>query len=110
MNENDISYKIRHAIFEVYNNLGPGLLESIYETVLKYELELMELSVENQVPMPVYYKGIELDMGFRLDLLVDKKVIIEIKSLENLLLKLVLLVNFNTSKIVDSIIRIVNNL
>jgi GxxExxY protein len=125
MNENDISYKIRHAIFEVYNNLGPGLLESIYETVLKYELELMELSVENQVPMPVYYKGIELDMGFRLDLLVDKKVIIEIKSLENLLdvhhkqlltylkvtgLKLGLLVNFNTSKIVDSIIRIVNNL
>ena len=125
MTENDISYRIRASIFEVYNYLGPGLLESIYETALKHELELRGFSIENQVPMPVFYKGIEMDMGFRLDLLVNKKVVIEIKSVENLLnvhhkqlltylkitgLKLGLLVNFNTSNITKSITRIVNNL
>ena len=125
MHENDISYKIRGAIFEVYNNLGPGLLESVYESALKYDLELLGLLTESQVPIPVFYKGTKLDIGFKLDLLVDKRVIIEIKSVENLLNvhhkqlltylkitghKLGLLVNFNSFTIADAIIRIVNNL
>ena len=125
MDENSISYKIRGAIFEVYNNLGPGLLESVYEAALKRELIQLNLSIENQVPIPIKYKGIDLELGFRLDLLVNKKVIVEIKSVEELKdvfykqlltylklthLKLGILVNFNTSAINKSIIRIVNNL
>jgi GxxExxY protein len=125
MKENEVSYLIRGAIFEVYHNLGPGLLESIYEAALKKELESKGLKVERQKPIPVYYKGDELGMGLRLDLIVENKVIIEIKSVENLhpvffktLLsylkltdkKLGLLVNFNVNRIEDGIHRMVNNL
>lgn len=125
MTENDISYKIRGAVFNVYNTLGPRLLESVYETALKYELQKENIVVENQVAVPVYYDEVKLDLGFRIDLLVDNKVIIEIKSVELLapvnhkqLLtylkltnkKLGLLVNFNTDNIASGIVRIVNNL
>jgi GxxExxY protein len=125
MTENDISYKIRGAVFNVYNTLGPGLLESVYEAALKYELQKENIVVENQVAVPVYYDEVKLDLGFRIDLLVDSKVIIEIKSVELLapvhhkqLLtylkltnkKLGLLVNFNTDNIASGIVRIVNNL
>lgn len=125
MTENDISYKIRGAVFNVYNTLGPGLLESVYEAALKYELQKENIAVENQVAVPVYYDEVKLDLGFRIDLLVDNKVIIEIKSVELLapvhhkqLLtylkltnkKLGLLVNFNTNNIASGIVRIVNNL
>ena len=125
MTENDISYKIRGAVFNVYNTLGPGLLESVYEAALKYELQKENIAVENQVAVPVYYDEVKLDLGFRIDLLVDNKVIIEIKSVELLapvhhkqLLtylkltnkKLGLLVNFNTDNIASGIVRIVNNL
>jgi GxxExxY protein len=125
MNENEISYIIRGAIFTAYNHLGPGLLESVYENVLMHELRLNGLHAENQVPLPVHYKDVRLDLGFRLDLLVNDLVIVEIKSVENIaevhhkqLLsylrlserKLGLLVNFNTDEIGKNIFRKVNKL
>ena len=79
MTENDISYKIRGAIFKVYNALGPGLLESAYENALAYELREAGLDVKEQVPLPFVYNGTKMDAGYRLDLLVEDKVIIEIK-------------------------------
>jgi GxxExxY protein len=125
MEENDISYIIRGCIFKVYNALGPGLLESVYEAALEYELSECKLRVTNQVPIPVIYNEIRLDLGFRADLIVEKKVIIEIKSVENLGevhhkqvltylkltgIKLGILVNFNTENISNSIFRKVNGL
>ena len=125
MTENDISYKIRGCIFKVYNNLGPGLLESAYEAALKYELEKENQHVRSQVPLPMIYESVKVDIGYRLDLLVENKVIIELKSVENLLdvhhkqvitylklsgLKLGLLVNFNSDDISKSIYRKVNKL
>ena len=125
MTENDISYKIRGAIFNVYNALGPGLLESVYQSALEYELKKDGLKVRREVPLPVYYDNVKLEVGFRLDLLVEDKVIIELKSVESLAdvhhkqvltylklsnLKLGILVNFNTDKIVDGIYRKVNEL
>jgi GxxExxY protein len=109
----------------VYNALGPGLLESVYEAALEYELSECKLRVTNQVPIPVIYNEIRLDLGFRADLIVKKKVIIEIKSVENLGevhhkqvltylkltgIKLGILVNFNTENISNSIFRKVNGL
>ncbi len=84
MNENDISYIIRGAIFDVYNQLGPGLLESVYVAALGYELRKKGLGVQREVPVPVYYDNEKLDLGFRIDLLIENKVIIEVKSVENL--------------------------
>ena len=125
MTENDISYKIRGCIFKVYNTLGPGLLESAYELALAHELEKDDLIVKRQVGLPLVYDTIKLDVGYRIDLLVENKVIIEIKSVENLLevhhkqiitylrlsgLKLGLLVNFNVEDITEGIIRKVNKL
>lgn len=80
MTENEISYKIRGAIFNVYNNLGPGLLESAYETALKIELEKAGLSVETQVYLPIVYGGVTIPKAYRIDILVEKKVIIELKA------------------------------
>ena len=82
MNENDISYKIRGAIFNVYKTLGPGLLESAYEAVLSYELNSMGLNIKTQVPLPLVYKDIKLDIGYRMDIIVENKVIIEVKSIK----------------------------
>jgi GxxExxY protein len=125
MTENDISYKIRGAIFKVFNALGPGLLESAYEAVLMHELAKEGLEVKAQVPLPLIYDEIKMDVGYRIDLLVENKVIIEIKSVENLAevhhkqvltylklsgLKLGLLVNFNCVEIDKSIFRKVNGL
>ena len=70
MTENEISYKIRGAIFNVYNNLGPGLLESAYETALKIELEKEGLLVENQVYLPIVYGGVTIPKAYRIDILV----------------------------------------
>jgi GxxExxY protein len=124
MEENDITYKIRGCIFLVYKNLGPGLLESVYEAALLYELKKHNLEVRSQVILPVLYDGINLEIGFRLDILVEEKVIIEIKSVEDLsklhfkqLLtylklsekKVGILVNFNCENIMENIKRIVNN-
>lgn len=83
MEENEISFKIRGCIFKVYNTLGPGLLESVYEAALAYELETVNLKVATQVPIPVYYNEIKLDLGFRADIIVNERVLIEIKSVEN---------------------------
>jgi len=125
MTENDISYDIRGAAFKVHSNLGPGLLESVYEIALAHELAKMGYEVKSQIALPVVYDDIKLEMGFRMDLLVNDLVVVEIKSVDALadvhhkqLLtylklsgkKLGLLINFNVSSIKDSIIRIVNNL
>lgn len=125
MKENDLSFKIRGAIFEVYNCLGPGLLESVYVAALECELKVKGLDVKREVPVPVYYKDMRLDMGFRLDLLVENKVIVEVKSVETMSavhhkqmltylkvtnLKLGILVNFNVLNIKDAIFRKVNEL
>ncbi len=125
MTENEISYQIRGAIFNIYEKLGPGLLESAYERTLIYELKKRGLYVESQVPIPIIYEEIQLESAFRLDLLINKKVVIEIKSVEKLsqlhhkqLLtylkltgyKLGILVNFNTDEIFNNIIRKVNKL
>ena len=125
MNENDLSYIIRGAIFRVYNVLGPGLFETVYELALCHELNKEDLSVRCQVALPVIYDNVKLDAGFRIDILVEELVIVEIKSVENLAevhhkqvltylklsgLKLGLLVNFNTSDINKSIFRKVNRL
>ena len=84
MEENDITYKIRGCIFLVYKNLGPGLLESVYEAALLHELKKHNLEVKSQVVLPVLYDGINLEIGFRLDIVVEDKVIIEIKFVEDL--------------------------
>ena len=125
MEENEISFKIRGCIFKVFNSLGPGLLESVYEAALAYELQELNLRVETQVPIPVIYNQIRLDLGFRADMIVEKKVLIEIKSIENIAevhhkqvltylkltgIKLGLLVNFNSEEISRSIFRKVNGL
>lgn len=125
MDYNDITYKIRGAIFNVYNTLGPGLLERVYETAMVVELRGMGLQVQSQIPISLIYKGVDLELGFRLDLLVEDRVIVEIKSIEMLqpvhskqlqtYLKLTdkrlgILVNFNCPNINDGIIRIANDL
>lgn len=125
MNENDVSYKIRGAIFNVYNGLGAGLLESVYVAALEWELKSQGLVVCREVPVPVHYNDVKLNLGFRLDLLVENKVIIEVKSVENLAevhhkqvltylkitnLKLGILVNFNVASINQGIFRKVNDL
>lgn len=125
MHENDISYLVRKAIFKVYNTLGPGLYESVYVTALLYELQQLGLAVRKEVPLPMVYEGIKFEAGFRIDILVNDKLILEIKSIENLAevhhkqvitylklsgLKLALLVNFNSSNIAESIYRKVNGL
>lgn len=125
MTENEISYTIRGAIFNVYNQLGPGLLESAYEAALLHELRKTNLKIQSQVALPMIYDTVKVDIGYRLDILVENKVIIEIKSVETILdvhhkqlitylklsgLKLGLLVNFNSSDISKSIYRKVNGL
>jgi GxxExxY protein len=125
MTENDISYAIRGAAFKVHAALGPGLLESVYETALAYELRQEGFDIKIQLAVPMIYADIKMDIGFRLDILVNDLVIIEVKSVEALtdvhhkqLLtylklsnkKLGLLINFNSYSLKDSITRIVNNL
>jgi len=126
MDENDISYKIRGAIFKVYNTLGPGLLESAYEAALLYELRNNGLKAEKQVVLPLIYNNVKLeDVGYRLDILVEDLVIIEVKSVETLASvhhkqlitylklsgkKLGILVNFNCVEIEKSIFRKANGL
>ena len=125
MTENEISYKIRGAIYTAYNRLGPGLLESSHEAVLRYLLIREGLDIQYQVTMPLIFDGVKLDVGYRIDLLVGHKVIIEIKSVECLNemhhkqlitylkisgLKLGILVNFNTIDISKTIFRKVNGL
>ena len=125
MTENEISSKIIGACIEVHKKLGPGLIESTYEVCLAYELKLIGLEVKQQLPLPVVYKEIKLNAGYRIDMLVENKVIIEVKSVDLLApihtaqiltylklkeIKLGLLINFNSVKLIDRLKRIVNNL
>ena len=126
MTENEISYEIRGAIYNVYKSLGPGLLESVYEEALVYELQKRGLKVERQVEVPIRYDGQLLKTPLRIDVLVEEKVLVELKSVQEMQdvffkqtrtylrlsgLKLGILVNFNTDNILDdSIFRVVNGL
>ena len=125
MNENELSRIIVNASYKIHTKLGPGLLESVYEAILYFELTKLGLIVERQKPIPVVWEEIHLDIGFRLDLIVENKVIIEIKSVQQISnvhlkqlltylkitdLKLGLLVNFNEALIKDGIKRVVNKL
>ncbi|CAN5178854.1 GxxExxY protein [soil metagenome] len=124
MKENDLSYKILGIALELHKNIGPGLLESTYENALAYDLRESGLQVKQQVPMPFVYKDIKMDVGYRIDVLVENKVIVEVKSIESLApvhfaqvltylrlpnLKLGLLINFNCKLLKEGIHRIVNN-
>ena len=123
MTDNELTYQIRGAIFDVYNELGPGLLESVYEEALVFELQQRDLQVARQMEVPINYKGNSLKTALRLDLLVENQVIVELKSVEEMkpvfakqlltYLKLLdkrlgLLVNFSSDNIRDGIIRIAN--
>ncbi len=125
MHENELSEKIIGAAIKVHKNLGPGLLESAYEECLYYELEKLQLKIEKQKPMPLIYENVKLDIGYRIDILVEDKVVIEVKSVEPLndvhlaqILtylklsnsKLGLLINFNVSLLKNGIRRVVNKL
>lgn len=120
---NEISGQVIAAAIEVHRQLGPGLLESAYECCLRYELQQRGVRVEQQVPVPVSYKGLELECGYRLDLLVEDRVIVELKAVESLLpiheaqlltyLKLYqrrlgLLINFNVPLLKNGVKRLVN--
>ena len=125
MDINKITENIIGGAISVHQVLGPGLLESAYETCLVYELNDRGLSIKQQVPLPIKYKNIELDCAYRLDLVVNDKVVVELKSVETIApihkaqllsyLKLSgykagLLINFNVKILKDGIIRLVNNL
>ncbi|MBP8114874.1 MAG: GxxExxY protein [Chitinophagaceae bacterium] len=125
MELNDLTYIFRGAIFKVHSTLGPGLLESVYEAALAYELVESNLSIQTQIGVPVQYNDVKLELGFRLDILVEDKIIVEIKSVETLHdvhkkqlltylkltgMKIGILVNFNVATLTDkqSLIRIIN--
>ena len=126
MTDNQITYQIRGAIYDVYKNLGPGLLESVYEEAMVYELQKRGLKVARQMEVPIHYDGHILKTPLRLDLLVEDRVVVELKSVKELQdvffkqtrtylrlldLKVGILVNFNTDDILeDSIHRVVNGL
>lgn len=122
MNENELSNIIIGCAIEVHKQLGPGLLESAYQECLRYELIKKGLKVEKELPMPIVYKEIKLDHGYRLDLLVDHKVVVEIKNVEAIndvhiaqvltymtlgKFKLGLLLNFNVTVLKNGIKRLV---
>jgi len=125
MAENEIAKAIVDAAYHVHKRLGPGLLESVYEIVLAYELKKRGLKVKRQVPVAIVYDDIKFDEGFRADLIVEEKVIVELKSVEKVsrvykkqLLtylrladkRLGLLINFSSKLIRDGISRVVNGL
>ena len=125
MTENEIATITVDAALKIHRTLGPGLLESVYQATLCYELQKRGLRVAEQVPLPVYYDSVKLSVGFRIDVLVAEKVIIEIKSVDALApvhrkqletylrltdLRLGLLINFNVELIRDGIQRVVNRL
>jgi GxxExxY protein len=123
MTENELTSKIIEAAIKVHTALGPGLLESVYEEVLYYELTKMGFFVERQKALPVFYDDKKMDVGFRSDLIVEKRVLLELKSIEEFApihfkttlnylkltnIHIVLLINFNVAYLKDGIKRIVN--
>ena len=124
MTANELSGKVIGASIEIHRHLGPGLLESAYEECLNYELTQSGIQFERQKPLPVVHKGVQLDCGFRLDLSVERQLIVELKTVTELLpiheaqlltylklsgLTLGLLINFNVPVLKDGVKRIVNN-
>jgi len=123
MSENEIAKQVLDAAFVVHSKLGPGLLESVYEVVLAHELRKQGLAVERQKPMPITYDGVRFDEGYRADLLVNSKVIVELKSVETSSplhakqvltqlrmsgLRLGLLINFGEAHLKNGIKRLIN--
>ncbi|MBN2347786.1 MAG: GxxExxY protein [Bacteroidales bacterium] len=123
MTENEISNKIIGCAIEVHKQLGPGLLESAYQECLYYELKLLGLKVQKEIPMPIVYKDVKLDHGYRIDLLVEERVVIEIKTVEFLNevhtaqiltylrlgnYRLGLLLNFHVAILKNGIKRVIN--
>jgi GxxExxY protein len=124
MEINEITGEIIDASIKIHRVLGPGLLESVYEEVLHYELTKRGLLSERQVPLPVVYEQVKMEVGFRIDLLIEKKVIIELKSVETVTpffkkkllnhlrltnLQTGLLINFNEELLKNGITRLFNN-
>jgi GxxExxY protein len=125
MHENDLAREIVDAAYKVHTSLGPGLLESVYEAAMAYDLQKRGLMVNRQVPLPVIFGEVRLEEGFRADLVVGGKVMVELKSVDKIAdvhkkqlltylklsgMKLGLLINFNEALIKDGITRIVNKL
>lgn len=125
MDENELSHKVIGAAIEVHKHLGPGLLESAYEECLAKELSLRGIPFTRQVPLPIVYKGVKIDAGYRLDLLVGGVLILELKAIEEIApiheaqmltylrlsgCKLGLLMNFNVPIMRDGVTRVVFNL
>ncbi len=125
MNENEISKVIFDCALKIHKNLGPGLLESAYEECLFYELKKCGLKVEKQKALPLIYEEVKLEIGYRIDIIVENKVIIEVKSVDALNdvhlaqiltylklsdCKLGMLINFNVTFLKNGIRRVVNNL
>jgi GxxExxY protein len=123
MTENEIASAVVDGAFKIHTTLGPGLFESVYEAALEYELQKRGLRVVHQIGLPVHYEEVRLELGFRGDLIVDGKVIVEIKSVELLApvhrkqlltylrltnLRLGLLINFNVDLIKNGIQRVIN--
>jgi GxxExxY protein len=123
--ENDVSGEIIRTAYRIHTTLGPGLFESVYEVALAHDLQRLGHCVTRQVPIPVRYEGLQFDVGFRVDLLVDDLVVVELKSVEQLLpvhkkqaltyvrltgKRLGLLLNFGAPRIKDGIVRLVNGL
>ena len=125
MELNEISGQVVDAAMKVHSSLGPGLLENAYEACLEYELQKRGMQAERQVALPVVYDGVRIELGYRLDLLVENEIIVELKAVERLtriheaqLLsylklsnkKIGLLINFSVLRLKDGIKRMVNNL
>jgi GxxExxY protein len=125
MHENELTKIIIDLCIKIHKTLGPGLLESVYEEVLVYELKKLGIIVARQVGIPVHYESVKLDVGFRADMIIEDKVILELKSVENVLplhkkqlltylkltnMKVGLLINFNESLMKNGIVRIANGI
>ena len=125
MTENEISKIIVDCAYKIHKTVGPGLLESVYEKLMIYELSKYNFQIKHQTGIPIKYDGKTIDLGFRADIIIDKKVIIELKSVKEILpvhkkqllsylklsgIKLGLLINFNVNLVKDGIARIVNKL
>lgn len=125
MNEDELSYQIIGAAIKVHRKLGPGLLEKIYQDCLEYELQKLDLVVEKEKKMAVVYDELSFDSGYRIDLLINKKVVVELKSVEQVTdlhfaqtltylklgeFKLGLIINFNVESLKHGVTRVVNGL
>jgi GxxExxY protein len=125
MTENELSRLIVDSAYKIHSTLGPGLFESVYEATMAHELSIRGCRIQRQRGIPVFYKDVNMEVGFRADIIVDRCVIIEIKSVEAIApvhgkqlltylrltdLRLGLLINFNVSLIKNGIQRVVNNL